>query len=488
MKVPYAMVAAVNNHRRHGQMMLALQYGFPRLQQQPMDNTKTLTIACYGPSLADTYKEMKPPILSMSAATKWLAERGVIPDYHCDMDPRANKVADFTPIVPGVHYIMASVCHPDVWKCLFGQRVTLFHVYSSQDTYDWVAELDPGQFVLRGGSTIGLTALHLGGVMGYRHFEIHGMDGSFKDLTRSARHAGPHTGHKQNKDGITWDAGGKTYATSKIMANAVAETLNSVEHFPMFCVFHGDGLTQALIREKNFKNACCADETEKARKIRNATAHILDALVVDPAKGVTPTIASWDVLCGPLQPEWKEELDNIRQTNESRRQGADYNTGSITLEQMMQLRGICERQKPKTVVEIGTFIGNSAMAMRADNIYTCDRSNDCFPSTETIHTFPKQDSTAMLTKLVDENQKADMFFFDGRIQPQDVPLILRLSHPKTIYAFDDFNGMEKGVINAKLMASMLPPTWMLLEPDPRLKEKSTLAALAPMELFKAEVQ
>src|SRR5262245_63734243 len=135
---------------------------------------------------------MTRPIMSMSGATKWLAERGVIADYHIDMDPRQNKVADVTPAVPGVHYIMASVCHPDVFKALAGQRVTLFHVYSGEMTYDWVAEMDTGQQVLRGGSTIGLTALHLGGYMGYRHFEIHGMDGSFSDLTRTRRHAGPH--------------------------------------------------------------------------------------------------------------------------------------------------------------------------------------------------------------------------------------------------------------------------------------------------------
>src|SRR5262245_888566 len=132
------MVAAVSNHRRHAQMTLALQFGFPRLPRVEIDNNRVLTLAAYGPSLEDTYKQMTRPIMSMSGATKWLAERGVIADYHIDMDPRQNKVADVTPAVPGVHYIMASVCHPDVFKALAGQRVTLFHVYSGEMTYDWV--------------------------------------------------------------------------------------------------------------------------------------------------------------------------------------------------------------------------------------------------------------------------------------------------------------------------------------------------------------
>ena len=112
MKIPYAMKAAVDDHKRHAQMAVAIQYAndrrWPRLQQQPIDDTRTLSIACYGPSLADTYKSLTHPILSMSGATKWLAERGVIADYHCDMDPRPNKIDDVTPVIPGVTYLMAS--------------------------------------------------------------------------------------------------------------------------------------------------------------------------------------------------------------------------------------------------------------------------------------------------------------------------------------------------------------------------------------------
>src|SRR5215813_5494446 len=91
MKVPYAMVAAVDNFTRHAQMAAAMKYNFPRLRQEPFDDTKILTLACYGPSLKDTWQTMKPPIMSMSGATQWLAERGVIADYHVAMDPRADQ-------------------------------------------------------------------------------------------------------------------------------------------------------------------------------------------------------------------------------------------------------------------------------------------------------------------------------------------------------------------------------------------------------------
>ena len=479
MKIPYQMVAAVDNYRRHAQMAVAiLSYNFPRLQKLPVNDLQSITIACYGPSLQDTYQTMKRPIMSMSGATKWLVERGITPDYHIDMDPRPNKVEDVTPAFKDVNYLMASVCHPDVFKALEGYNVTLWHVYSSDDTNNVVGSLDNGEFVIRGGSTIGLTAMHVAGMMGYRHLEIHGMDGSFKDETRTERHAGYHSGQKQNKDGIVWSANNKVYATSRIMANAVAETINAVKNFPIFCVFHGNGLTQALVRKYNFPNACCADEIEKAEKIRKMTANVI-GVVADE----NTAVAVWDALSGPINPDIKTEMAVIHQANEARRVNANYNTGSITVEQMVQLRQMTQRLQLKTIVEIGTFIGNSAMAMVADKIYTCDRDNDCLPTTPNIITHPRTESTKMLSELVARGVKADMFFFDGRIQLPDLPMILKLSHPGTIYVFDDYVVNAKGVANVTLLSPLLPSgSHNLVQPDSRVT-KSTLAMLVPMRMF-----
>jgi hypothetical protein len=486
MKVPYQMVAATDLCRREAHMTLALQTGYPRLKQVPIDERASLTVACYGPSLEQTYQSMQRPILSMSGATRWLADRGIIPDYHLDMDPREHKVAFIDPPVPGVHYLMATVCHPTTWPKLAGQQVTLWHTYSAQHTYDWVNSMDHGELVIHGGSTIGLTALHVGGVLGYRHFEVHGMDGSFADDARSRRHAGTHPGTKQ-QDGITWDAGGKRYQTSRIMANAVTETLHAVANFPIFCVFHGEGLTQALLRERDLPTACCVDETEKAARLRTSCAHILDP--IKPAEADPPSAVFWDALCAETTPEVLAEMERIRVLTEPRRAQAKYNTGTVTLEQMAQLRTLCLRQQPKRIVEVGTFIGNSTLALQASKrLYTCDRDNDCFPPTDGVKTYPYTTSTAMLGQLVREGVKADLFFYDGRIQLEaDLPLIKQLSHADTMHVVDDYAVNQKGIVNLRLLATLAKPDdpWCLIEPDHRLAEKSTLAALVPRRLFRA---
>lgn len=206
------------------------------------------------------------------------------------------------------------------------------------------------------------------------------------------------------------------------------------------------------------------------------------------------TSALWDQLCGgPLELQLIADMTVLHTLNESRRAKAKYNTGSITPEQMAQLRALYIRQRPKTIVEVGTFIGNSTLAMQAAaaRIYTCDNKNDCLPSSDVIKTFPYTGSARMFAELVKRGVKADLFFFDGRIA-NDLEAIRRLSHERTIYVFDDYtdydpvkkrSAAQKGVINARAMASVLSDGWLLVEPDHRLDGHSTLAALVPKELL-----
>lgn len=248
----------------------AIKTGLPVLELKEIDGTKSMSIACYGPSLADTWEDLKRPIMTVSGALHFLAERGIIPDYHVDCDPRPHKVRHITPPVKGVHYLMGSCCHPQTWKALENEKVSLVHFYMGPDTLAWLQRNAPGTYMIRPGSTVGLAALHVAGALGYDHFEIHGMDGSIRD---GKRHAGPHYGHSQG--GITWDAGRVTYQTSQIMSNACAEVINSFRMYPMFGVFHGTGLQQALIDEEYALDNVALAGTPKADMVRKARAIIL---------------------------------------------------------------------------------------------------------------------------------------------------------------------------------------------------------------------
>ena len=270
MKVSYKLVMAMKIEQRLAQMGEALKHGFPRFMPRHMDEAASISIACYGPSLADTWQDMQRPIISMSGATHFLAERGVIPDYHIDMDPRKHKTKHIQPPVKGVKYLMATVCPPETWDILKDEDVEIWHVNNGEGTDEWIKRNDPGSYMVTVGSTIGLAAIQIGGMLGYRHFEIHGMDGSIRD---GERHAGPHYGHKQG--GITWQAGHVVYQTSRIMANACSEVINAFRIYPIFGVFHGTGLQQALIDEEyGLDNVALAD-TPKANMVRGYQAVFL---------------------------------------------------------------------------------------------------------------------------------------------------------------------------------------------------------------------
>ena len=466
--IPYALTPAVALDQRYAHMRASIARGLPRLGAVTIDDRAVLSVAAYGPSLTDTWRDLRAPIISMSGATRWLADRGVIVDYHIDMDPRANKVMTSLPAVPGVRYLVASVCCPAYFDALAeaGVDVVLWHTVSSSFAQDlaWVAEHDPGQYVVSSGSTIGLAAIQVGGHLGFRRFEIHGMDGSFAD---GQRHAGPHAGKTQRED-IGWDAGKVTYHTSKIMANAVAETVNTCRNFPIAAVFYGRGLTQALIREADLPNACCADETEKRARIESSVISIAKLPPIQKHETV------WDGLLDALEPDDLPDLVAHVWEAEPRRALARYDTGSIPLQTAVYLRALSRFYRPKVVVEVGTFIGTSTHALRASEmLYTCDRSNDCLPASAGVRTHPYATSTDMLRSIAGP---VDLFFFDGRLQPHDLVEIDRLSHPHTVYAFDDYVGGEKGMVNVAILAPRRP-RHLVVTPTPGAAH--TLAFMAP---------
>jgi len=280
------------------------------------------------------------------------------------------------------------------------------------------------------------------------------------------------------KADTSWTSQFVKYRTSKIMANGVAEAINAMRSYPIFCVFHGRGLQQSLIEEENLPNACTTAQTEKAEFVRRATVRFPDYDVAPKAKN------AWEAICfSKPDPAWLPELQQWWEIAEKRRTKADFNTGSISLETGLLLRSVCEWRRPKVAIEVGTFIGKSTHALVADHIYTCDKNNDCLPATERIHPHPKQTSRQMFEKLKGEGVKAEVFFFDGRITDEEVPLVLELSAPGAVYLFDDFSPGPhgKGVSNVKKIAPVLKD-YALVKPYEPFKERTTLAMLVPLSL------
>lgn len=142
--------------------------------------------------------------------------------------------------------------------------------------------------------------------------------------------------------------------------------------------------------------------------------------------------------------------------NETLRSKADYNTGSVSIDAMWALYAATHFFGARTIAEVGTFIGNSTYALCAGAgddgvVHTCDATNALVVSKldfGEIIQYPKTPSTTMFNTLLSKGVSLDLVFLDGRLLPGDIELLQALSHSQTVFALDDFEGIEKGVINA----------------------------------------
>lgn len=186
--------------------------------------------------------------------------------------------------------------------------------------------------------------------------------------------------------------------------------------------------------------------------------------------------------------EFAEQKSNCRQTLErinedldELREQADYNTGSLSMSATWCTFAIGEYFRPKRVVEVGTFIGRSTVAMawaiqphHPDAIiHTCDGSNDIqIPAIAHVNSYrangikqyPKTMARDMFIQLREQGFKAELAYIDGRLSPEEVALLREIIMPWTVIVVDDFEGVEKGVANAM---QLVQPDSVLVYPPER---------------------
>jgi uncharacterized Rossmann fold enzyme len=223
----------------------ALLLDLPRLKDCA-EKPGFLTIACYGPSLTDTWRDMRQPILSVSGAHDWLIRKGVIPRYHVEVDPRPHKAKMLTLANDTTEYVIASCCHSDVFKALEGRKVVIWHLDNGRESRSWASMRDPGTAVISGGSTAGLRAFEVAHALGYRALDVHGMDCSFRG---KQQWAGEHSGKLKPVTVIKLDGSPRLYETDPLMIQAAREAVKFWRTHDVPMKVRGTGLMQSMMRE-----------------------------------------------------------------------------------------------------------------------------------------------------------------------------------------------------------------------------------------------
>lgn len=239
-------------------------------------NEGRVCIVGFAPSLHQTWHTLMTErrafgakIVSVSGAHDFLISRGIVPDYHVEVDPREHKCFFTRDPHADISYYIASCCHPKLIDNLAEKsgKLSLWHLYNSDNDLKIVNSDGPdaGSLLIAGGSGVGARAVHLMYGLGYRSFSLYGMDSSFAQHDGS-QHAGEHSGKKKPEWNVR--VGGRWFRSSAqlvYMARSMLHsmsTLNQIsaeigepvipasdKHVEFF--LHGDGLLQEMVIDWN---------------------------------------------------------------------------------------------------------------------------------------------------------------------------------------------------------------------------------------------
>lgn len=232
-------VIAENSQRITGRIKLA---------KEPEEfSDEPCAVVAFAPSLRDNWREIEgyKTVFTCSGSHRYLLERGLVPTFHVDSDPRAYKADILGAPHRDVTYLISSICHPTYFDKLelHRARVKLWHMLFTEPEI-WV-HFPKYEWIMTGGHTVGPRAVKLAHMMGYRNIHIYGMDGC-SDANGNT-HAEPHPNPPTDLEWITYN--GKRYKTNRNWEDHGAILLADFDRMPdMKYTFHGEGLIQEMAK------------------------------------------------------------------------------------------------------------------------------------------------------------------------------------------------------------------------------------------------
>lgn len=266
--------SAVSDTMRYEQALVNCKKTPNRVKFTNKPHDGLAILVCYGPSLHQSWplilrekRQKGAKVISVSGSHDFLISRGIIPDIHMDCDPREHK-GHFTKTPhPDVEYQMASCLYPTVIDNLLANKLSLWHVYNSQEDLKIIDKdgPDPTNVLIGGGGSIGCRAFSVLYAQGFRQYSIYGFDCCFGP--DGSQHAGDHSGKKQHqwtvKAGDRWfyTSGNLLYvARSFISSLSLCYKSSVVNNDPiitedghsMEVYLHGNGLLQHLYQHPGY--------------------------------------------------------------------------------------------------------------------------------------------------------------------------------------------------------------------------------------------
>ena len=238
-KVKY--VATPEEHQANVRAAVAL--GYPSVQKGEVTD-EPIAVVCAGPSLKRTRRELRhfDKILTCSGAHKYLIDHGIVPTWHMEGDPRAHKAMFVARPHKRTQYLIASSCHPKVFGYLKGYDVRIWHSLMDAQHLLGQDHYPAGQWVITGGTNVGLRALVIARLLGYTNLHIFGMDCSAED----SFHVGDHPNEPPKDKYRVVQVGDQRFFTTTLFLSYAKSFFHEVSQLlDVKFKLYGDGLLQA---------------------------------------------------------------------------------------------------------------------------------------------------------------------------------------------------------------------------------------------------
>lgn len=200
-----------------------------------------------GPSLKGQIEEIRlreqndQRIFATNATYNWLFGQGIKSSAHVMLDARRENT-EFTPMDNPICYY-ASQCHPDLFDEVKKKSVVLWHPLI--DGIQGIIGNNTGDNLVGGGCSVGLKAICLAFILGYRNFHLYGFDSCYEDDQHHA-YVQPLNDGAKIVDVMVGDRKFKCAAWMMTQAEQFKEMLPALLKEGCTITVHGDGLIPYL--------------------------------------------------------------------------------------------------------------------------------------------------------------------------------------------------------------------------------------------------
>lgn len=245
-----SMEGCATQEEMNANVEATIKRGYTRINEYLDKFSGAVSIVGAGPTIRQTYTELKGDVMSCNSALGFLLEKGIVPKFQMMWDAHP-LVATFAMPHPDIIYLVAARCHPSVFERLEGCKIISWHAGGDHNITEFLQERSINEPMINGGSAAVTRCMYLAYALGYREEHLFGCDSSYSD--EGDTHVNGSV--VPEKDMQVWvgnGAGNKCFRTTPEWCAQIEEFKMIYQHFYNYCgatiEVYGEGMLQHVAR------------------------------------------------------------------------------------------------------------------------------------------------------------------------------------------------------------------------------------------------